>query len=83
MKVKNIRPQVLVIAVVVVGVVSTFVGYQMGRDEVPQSCGELGATYLEIGKKELGITDFGSEQWSQLIEQETKFVNECTANFSR
>jgi len=63
--------------------VGAFVGYQFASNPVPKNCAELGVIYLEIGKKELGITDFGSDEWKRLIDDETKFTNDCYKSMNK
>ncbi|MBU1033163.1 hypothetical protein KJ937_04525 [Patescibacteria group bacterium] len=50
---------------------------------MPTNCAELGAAYLEVGKNELGITDFGSDEWIRLIDDETKFTNDCYESLNK
>lgn len=59
------------------------VGLFINNSKLPNNCAELGQIYLEVGKKRLGIVDFGSEKWSKLIDSETKFVNDCYSNISK
>jgi len=83
MKVRNVGlPVVLLISILMI-LVGAFVGYQFANNSVPKSCAELGATYLEIGKNELGITDFGSDEWIRLIDDETKFTNDCYESLNK
>ena len=43
----------------------------------PKNCGELGQAYMEIGKKRFSITANNSAQWQKLIDEQTKFTNDC------
>ena len=63
--------------------VGASVGYLIASNPGPKNCAELGATYLEIGKKDLGITDLGSDEWKRLIDDETKFTNDCYKSLQR
>lgn len=83
MKVKNVGLPIVFLISLIMIFVGVCVGYRLTSDPVPKNCAELGAIYLEIGKKELGITDFGSEQWNKLIEYETKFTNDCYKSYQK
>lgn len=83
MKVRNVGlPVVLLISIIMI-LVGAFVGYQFASNPVPKNCAELGATYLKMGKNELGITDFGSDEWRRLIDDETKFTNDCYESLNK
>ncbi len=76
-EIRKVRFSTAIIASIVVAAIAMFIGYQTGQGKSPQNCAELGVAYLEIGKKELGITDFGSEEWNKLVQDETRFTNDC------
>lgn len=76
-EVRQVRLPFLIIALIITSIVFLGVGYKIGKGKIPANCAELGVNYLEIGKNKLGITDFGSEEWKNLIEAETKFTNDC------
>jgi len=83
MKVRNVGfPMVFLISAIMI-LVGAFVGYLLASNPGPKNCAELGATYLEIGKKDLGITDFGSDEWKRLIDDETKFTNDCYKSINK
>lgn len=77
MKVRNVGLPIVFFISILMILIGVFVGYQLASDSVPNNCAELGASYLEIGKKVLGISDYGSEQWKKLVNDETKFTNDC------
>lgn len=77
MKVRKVKLSTAILMALLLAIVGIVIGYQLGSDSKPTNCAELGSAYLEIGKKELGITDFGSQEWIQLIDDETKFTNDC------
>lgn len=83
MKVRNVGLPIVFLISTLMILVGVFIGYRLASDPAPKNCAELGAIYLEIGKKELGITDFGSEQWNKLIEYETKFTNDCYKSYQK
>ncbi|MCA9371693.1 MAG: hypothetical protein H6773_02855 [Pseudomonadales bacterium] len=83
MKVRKVKLPVPILLVFVLSVICLFVGYKTGIDSKPTNCAELGGAYLEIGKKELGINDFGSQEWLQLIEDETKFTKDYYKSLSK
>lgn len=83
MKVRNVGlPVVLLISIIMI-LVGAFVGYQFASNSVPKNCAELGAAYLKIGENELGITDFGSDEWRRLIDDATKFTNDCYESLNK
>ncbi len=77
MKVKNVGLPIVFLISLIMILVGVFVGYRLAGDSVPKNCAEIGVAYLEIGKKELGITDYGLEQWNKLVDDETKLTNDC------
>lgn len=83
MKIKNIKIPAVILALATTLGIGILIGYQLAKDTAPKNCAELGTTYLEIGKEELGITDYGSEQWKKLIEDETKFTNDCYKSYQK
>jgi len=80
-EVRKIRMSTTILITAVLAITALFIGFQIGRKDAPKNCAELGVAYLEIGKKELGITDFGSEQWNKLVDDETKLTNDCYNSF--
>lgn len=58
-------------------VLGLVIGLILFNSSVPKNCAELGLLYLEIGKNQLEISDFGSQEWQNLIGAETKMVNDC------
>ncbi len=83
MKVRKVKLPVIILLAFVFSVICLFVGYKIGIGSKPTNCAELGGAYLEIGKKELGITDFGSDSWKKLIDDETKFTNDCYKSLNK
>ena len=77
MKVRKVKLSTTILLVLLFTIVGIVIGYQLGSDSKPTNCAKLGGAYLEIGEKELEITDFGSQEWIQLIDDETKFTNDC------
>jgi hypothetical protein len=43
----------------------------------------MGSLFLEWGKEKYSITDFGSDDWAELVARETKFTNMCYELFDR
>lgn len=58
-------------------------GIGVGQKQSIRSCAELGVAYLELGKQQLAVRDFGSPEWQALIEEETRLVQECQAFFQQ
>lgn len=83
MKVRKVKLSITIILALLFGVIGIVIGYQIRGDSIPANCAELGGAYLEIGKKELGITDFGSDEWIRLIDDETKFTNDCYESLNK
>jgi hypothetical protein len=83
MKVRKVKLFITMLMAILFAIVGIIVGYQLRGNSRPTSCAELGATYLEIGKEELGITDFGSDEWIRLIDDETKFTNDCYKSMNK
>jgi len=83
MKVRKVKLSAVILIVLVFSAISLFVGYKIGIGSKPTNCAELGGAYLEIGKKELVINDFGSQEWLQLIEDETKFTKDCYKSLNK
>jgi len=76
MQVRKVKLSLILLLIIVL-ITGIVIGYQIRGNSTPKNCAELGAAYLQIGKKELGVTDFGSEEWKTLIDDETKFTNDC------
>ena len=83
MKVRIVGFSMVFLISAIMILVGAFVGYRLASNPGPKNCAELGATYLEIGKKDLGITDFASGQWKKLVNDETKFTNDCYKSLQR
>lgn len=83
MKVRNVGLPIVFLISTLMILVGVFVGYRLASDPAPRNCAELGVAYLEIGKKELGITDYASEQWEKLVDDETKLTNDCYQSFGK
>jgi|GEM_PF-2341820 len=83
MKVRNVGLPIVFLISTLMILVGVFVGYRLASNPSPRNCAELGVVYLEIGKKELGITDYGSEQWKKLVDNETKLTNDCYQSFGK
>lgn len=83
MKVRNVGTLSIVFILIITLAVGILIGYKFAKNPLPKNCAELGVAYLEIGKKELGITDYGSEQWNKLIEDETRFTNDCYKSYQK
>lgn len=43
----------------------------------PKNCAVIGQQYLEMAKRQYNVTNYGSDQWNQLIERETTLTNLC------
>lgn len=83
MKVRKVKLSIALLFTILSAVAGIVVGYQLRSDSMPTNCAELGAAYLEVGKNELGITDFGSDEWIRLIDDETKFTNDCYESLNK
>ena len=83
MKVRKVKLSIAIILALLFGITGIIIGYQIRGDSTATNCAELGVAYLEIGKKELGITDFGSDEWIRLIDDETKFTNDCYKSMNK
>lgn len=74
---KSKKAKFNIFAVSLILILGALIGYTAAKINDATTCGDLGQAYMEIGKKQLGITDFGSEQWQRLIEDQSRFTNDC------
>jgi hypothetical protein len=67
----------VILLILAVATLIFILGYRLGQQGIPHDCAELGATYLQIGRRTLGITSYNSTLWDHLIDTETTFTNNC------
>lgn len=70
------KTTIIIITAFAMGALVGVLGYGM-TSRSPQNCAVIGQQYLEMVKKQYSITDYGSKEWNQLVDRETKLVNLC------
>ncbi|RJR29195.1 hypothetical protein C4564_02540 [Candidatus Microgenomates bacterium] len=61
-----------------IGIIFGFVTSSLlGSSKQPKNCSEIGQVYLEIAKLEKNITDYSSDEWIKIVDDETRLINDC------